>query len=196
MVHRAQLRNSFSVVLLLLFAHCRNGGGHLTVYPKLNSTDSNFKQVNGIVFYKNNLFTGSVFALYDNTTDTAALLSYKEGKENGVWKKFYSNGQPMETRAFADGKKSGEMTAWYDNGKIKWHYTFSNNEYEGLCREWNRDGMLIKEMHYHNGYEDGMQKYFYDNGKIRSNYQVINGRRFGLLGTKNCVNVKDSIFKN
>ena len=37
-------------------------------------------------------------------------------------------------------------------------------------------------------------KYFYNNGKVRSNYLVINGKRYGLLGTKNCVNVKDSIF--
>jgi hypothetical protein len=41
-----------------------------------------------------------------------------------------------------------------------------------------------------------MQTWWYDNGKVKSNYRIIEGRRFGLLGTKNCINVSDSIFNN
>ena len=49
-------------------------------------------------------------------------------------------------------------------------------------------------MNYVKGHEEGSQKMYYDNGKIRSNYTIIAGRRYGLLGTKNCVNVADSVF--
>lgn len=54
----------------------------------------------------------------------------------------------------------------------------------------------MKEMNYKKGFEEGSQKMFYDNGKVKVNYIMINGRRYGLLGTKNCVNVSDSVFKN
>ena len=75
------------------------------------------------------------------------------------------------------------------------HYLFSNDEYEGTCREWNEAGRLVKEMNYKAGYEAGSQRSWYDNGRIRANYVIEDGRRYGLLGTKNCVNVSDSIFK-
>ena len=48
-------------------------------------------------------------------------------------------------------------------------------------------------MSYYKGYESGGQKVWYPNGLIKSNYIMKNGRRYGLLGTKNCINVKDSI---
>jgi Uncharacterized protein conserved in bacteria len=82
-----------------------------------------------------------------------------------------------------------------DNGNIKISGSFLKGENNGEYKEWNRDGGLVKEMHYKLGYEEGSQKQFYDNGKIRSNYVVSHGKRYGLLGTKNCVNVTDSIFK-
>jgi antitoxin component YwqK of YwqJK toxin-antitoxin module len=48
-------------------------------------------------------------------------------------------------------------------------------------------------MNYEAGIEVGQQRQWYDDGSVRSNYVMKNGRRFGLLGTKNCINVKDSL---
>jgi len=53
----------------------------------------------------------------------------------------------------------------------------------------------MEVMNYKNGYEDGRQEQYYDNGKVKANYIMMSGRRYGLLGTKNCVNVTDSVFK-
>jgi antitoxin component YwqK of YwqJK toxin-antitoxin module len=50
-------------------------------------------------------------------------------------------------------------------------------------------------MTYRKGYEDGLQQQFYESGKVKANYMMLDGRRYGMLGTKNCVNVSDSIFK-
>ncbi|MCX6338150.1 MAG: toxin-antitoxin system YwqK family antitoxin, partial [Bacteroidetes bacterium] len=66
--------------------------------------------------------------------------------------------------------------------------------YEGELSEWTFDGKLIHLAHYIDGQEEGSQKLWYDNGKIRANYVIIKGKRYGLLGTKNCKNVSDSIF--
>ena len=66
--------------------------------------------------------------------------------------------------------------------------------YEGERKEWNNEGNLIYLATYKKGQEEGPQKLWYDNGKIRANYIIKNGKRYGLLGTKNCKNVSDSIF--
>ena len=154
------------------------------------------KLVNGIMFSNNQPFTGSLYSFYPGTRDTMEISGWLEGKENGSWKKFFPNKMLKENREFANGAKVGVYTAWWENGKKQLEYQFGNDEYEGICREWNRSGILIKEMNYVKGHEVGSQKMFYDNGKVRSNYVVLNGRRFGLLGSKNCTNVSDSIFKN
>jgi len=132
--------------------------------------------------------------MYPGSRDTAVVGTYLDGEKDGTWKKYYPGGVLREKREFVKGRKTGVFTAWWENRNKQLEYLFENDEYQGTCREWNRDGMLVKEMNYENGYETGSQKMFYDNGKIRSNYVVKEGRRYGLLGTKNCTNVSDSVF--
>ena len=130
---------------------------------------------------------------YPGTTDTAAVSYYKKGKEHGRWVRYHPNGKLMEERFFDNGQKTGVMKGWWPNGQLFMIYHFKNDEYEGECSEWNDKGVLIRRMHYKKGYEDGLQQQWYDDGSVRSNYLMKNGRRYGLLGTKNCVNVSDSL---
>ena len=111
-----------------------------------------------------------------------------------VSKKYYSNKQLMEYRAFRNEMKNGEQIAYWDNGNKRFEFMAVNDVYEGELKEWDYNGKLFHLAHYKNGQEDGVQKLWYENGKIRANYVIIKGRRFGLLGTKNCKNVSDSIF--
>ena len=58
-----------------------------------------------------------------------------------------------------------------------------------------KSGLLIEEGNFKEGYEFGVQKTWYLNGKVKSNYIIKNNRRYGLLGTKNCVNVSNETLK-
>jgi antitoxin component YwqK of YwqJK toxin-antitoxin module len=165
-------------------------------YPKVDADKAELNYRKGLAYLANVPFTGTLFRLYSGSTDTAELSGYHNGREQGIWRKFYKNGKPQSIREFDEGNKVGNYIAWWENGRKKLHYSFDKDEYSGLCQEWNSMGQLILEMHYRNGHEEGAQKMFYDNGKVRANYVVLNGRRYGLLGTKNCVNVSDSVFKN
>lgn len=198
MAHPERLRNKqvFSL-LMVLFPCCMQQGkqqGNFIANKMVISSDTALSNNNGTIYYRGLPYSGMIYFLFDDSKDTAAINNYKEGVEDGTWKKYYSGGQLKELRTFASGKKTGKLQTWWPGGVVQSEYFFSNNEYEGTCREWNDSGLLIKEMNYRNGHEEGAQKYFYNNGKVRSNYVVINGKRYGLLGTKNCVNVKDSIF--
>ena len=116
-----------------------------------------------------------------------------EGKLVIVQKK-YPNGQLMEYREFRNNMKNGKQIAYWDNGNKRFEYIAKNDVSEGELKEWDFNGKLFHLAHYKNGQEEGVQKLWYENGKIRANYIILHGRRYGLLGTKNCKNVSDSIF--
>jgi antitoxin component YwqK of YwqJK toxin-antitoxin module len=203
MAHQVQFLNKILTGSLLFLLGCNATVEEQKVKPEivagkeisLSSTDAGLYRVNGIVYRKNSPYTGSIITLFPGTSDTSLIERFLAGKEHGVWRKFYLSHRLKETRLFRDGKKVGDLIIYWENGNRQLHYVFDNDEYEGICREWNEAGMLTREMGYHLGHEAGAQKWWYDNGKIKSNYIISNGRRFGLLGTKNCVNVTDSIFK-
>lgn len=145
------------------------------------------------LLHKKAKFSGVIFQLYQNG-DTAANIQYLNGMQDGIVTKWYPNRQLMETRNFVNGKKNGMQIAYFENGNKKFEFKAVNDTYEGEMKEWNIDGKLIHLATYKNGQEEGIQKMWYDNGKIRANYVMKNGKRYGLLGTKNCTNVSDSIF--
>ncbi|RNL55510.1 toxin-antitoxin system YwqK family antitoxin [Pedobacter jejuensis] len=148
---------------------------------------------NDTVYLNNLKYSGFLYELHANK-DTVLLESYTDGLKNGIEIKWYSNKKLMEIRGYNDGKKNGKQTAFWQNGKKKFEFFAKDDAYQGELKEWNMDGKLIHLANYKNGQEEGAQKLWYDNGKIRANYVIINGKRYGLLGTKNCRNVSDSIF--
>jgi antitoxin component YwqK of YwqJK toxin-antitoxin module len=158
-----------------------------------DANDPNFQYVQDTVYYQQKRFTGYQYLLYANG-DTAFVKPYFGGLEEGEIKKWYPNRKLAEERYYIAGKKEKIHRAWWPNGKLKFTYEFDNDEFNGVNKEWYETGTLFKEFHYEKGYEIGSQKMFWFNGKIRANYVIKNNRRYGLLGTKNCINVADSIF--
>ncbi len=198
MAHLARFQiNSLLIAFSLLVWSCHAPETPVhTTYRILNKENSSLTMVDGLIMGNNQPFNGTLFTLFPGTIDTAELASYKEGKEHGEWKKYYPSKQLKEKRYFENGQKRGEYITWWENGQKQLDYFFMADEYEGTCKEWNNEGRLTKVMNYKKGHEEGQQQCWYDNGKIKANYIIKDGRRFGLLGTKNCINVSDSIFKN
>ena len=149
---------------------------------------------NGIVFLNEQPYCGYIYQLYPNSKDTFALTGYWQGLQSGVTKKWFDNHQLMEIRFYCKGQKEGPQLAFWENGLKRFAFTAHEDGNEGSLEEWNREGHLFHLGHYLHGQEEGAQQLWYDNGKIRANYVIRQGKRYGLLGTKNCKNVSDSIF--
>ncbi len=162
------------------------------VYLKLNS--DLISRSGDTIYRHGQLYSGFLFQTFANSNDTEILLAYSNGLQSGCQKKWYSKGVLMESRYYVNGKKHDQQLAYWENGHKKFEFNAIDDAYEGELKEWNIEGDLIHLAHFKNGQEEGVQKLFYDNGKIRANYVIKNGRRYGLLGTKNCRNVSDSIF--
>jgi antitoxin component YwqK of YwqJK toxin-antitoxin module len=93
-----------------------------------------------------------------------------------------------------NGWKEGEHTGWFENGQKQFVYHFTNDMFDGNQKEWLSNGTLYSDLNYEKGEESGSQRIWYTNGRIKTNYIIKNNRRYGLLGTKNCVNSSDSVF--
>lgn len=159
----------------------------------ISADDPRISYENAGVFYQGKSFSGKVFGVDPQTQDTINIEFYLNGNRHGNWIQYFSGHILKECRTFDQGKKVGAFIQYFPSGKKQAEYHFQNDEYEGLAREWNESGVMIREMHYVAGHEEGAQKLFYDNGQVRANYVMKDGRRFGLLGTKNCVNVSARI---
>lgn len=162
------------------------------VYNLFNPTADVFH--GDTLYHRNGKYSGYIYTLYPQSSDTAELIAYCNGLQSGMSKKWYSGNRLMEVRYFCAGKKNGRQTSYWENGNKRFEFTAVNDAYEGKMEEWDVHGHLYHLAHYVNGQEEGEQKLWYDNGKIRANYVIKNGKRYGLLGTKNCTNVSDSIF--
>lgn len=158
------------------------------------TTDPFFKKSQDTLYYKNGFFSGYRYVLYP-TGDTASIESFYNGVEEGFQKKWYPNHQLAEDRFYINGKKEGTHQGWWPDGKQKFYFSVVGDEYEGEFKEWYSSGLLGKDFHYVNGKEEGSQRLWWDNGTVRANYVVRNGKKYGLIGLKTCVNPYDSIIK-
>jgi antitoxin component YwqK of YwqJK toxin-antitoxin module len=152
--------------------------------------DPFFSTKQDTILYNKTKFSGYVYQVGEKQ-DTLLISSYYNGLKEGFSRKWYPSGQLAEQRYYIKDKKEKTHRAWWENGQILYQFTISNDQYEGEYKEWNSRGQLIQFFNYKNGQESGTQKLWYDDGKVRANYVITNGRRYGLLGTKNCKNVSN-----
>ena len=158
------------------------------------SADKGFTLNQDTIFFNNAKYSGFVYSLY-NEKDTMQLAGFLNGMEEGVQKKWYPNKQIASVRMYHAGKKIGKHLGFWENGQPQFEFYFEDGEHHGIAKEWYQNGQPYRTFHYEHGYEQGSQKMWWENGIIRANYVIKNGRRYGLIGLKLCMNPNDSIFK-
>ena len=184
------LNRCFALLLLFIFGCIDLDSKEVRSF---NVPIFNFHSKNGIFFKNKTPFTGRVFKLHENGLDTVYIRSYFKGIKNGQFVRFYTKNRIFEKRNYVNGKKEGIHIGYWEDGSLAFEYNLKDDEYNGSLKEWNRKGQIIKSFNYVNGYENGSQKLWFNNGEVKSNYVIKNNRRYGPLGTKNCINVSDSI---
>jgi len=185
-----------SIFLFLLACSCSGPKDVINQEIPKNYVLKSSKKIavnNDVIFLNDKKYTGFLYELSPQK-DTVLIEGYINGLLNGVCKKWYPNRQLREERNYLNGQKHGKQVSYWENGHKRFEFVAVNDAYEGELKEWSRNGKLYHLATYVNGQEEGPQKMWYDNGKIRANYVILKGKRYGLLGTKNCKNVSDSIF--
>ena len=180
-----------SALLFLGLLNCENKKSILTWVA--NADTLRLVNKGPLKYYNKHPYTGTVFKLDSLSGDSLFTENYLLGSKHGIFKRFYPNNQLFEERSYRKGKKEGLHLGYWENGNLAFEYHLENDEYHGSLKAWNPSGQIIKFLNYERGQEAGRQQLWYDDGAVRTNYIIKDNRRYGLLGTKNCTNVSDSI---
>ena len=116
----------------------------------LGETMDDLVETNGVYFKK---FTEVPF---DGTVTGRHQGKIKDGKQDGLWVAYFSNGGLWSKGTFKDGKKDGPWVAYYDNGQIQYKGTFKDGEEDGLWVGYYVNGQLWSKGTYKDGEEDGL----------------------------------------
>ena len=153
-----------------------------------NADTHNQRSVAGKVTYKNGVKDGYALAFDpDNHFWTKWKEgTYKDGKENGLWKEWWpvDGVQPVVLKSegyYLNGVTSGLWTNYHKNGKIQATGNTSNNLLTGTWRFYSETGNLIAKGGYLEGRKNGSWYYYdvNDSTKVRNSGEYANGIRIG-----------------
>lgn len=115
--------------------------------------------------------------------------SYKNGVRHGLAQAWYSDGSLAYMRRFSDGLRQGEHVGFWPGGVPQFRFRYVDDLFEGEQASYYKNGMPLELRHYHAGQEVGRQQIWAASGELSSNYIVKEGRRYGLVGSVDCVTV-------
>ena len=73
------------------------------------------------------------------------------GKEEGICRTWYPNGQLKDECVYKDGRRTGLYKGWHENGKPSFESSFKDGKEDGLCKGWDDAGKLSYELKYKDG---------------------------------------------
>ena len=66
--------------------------------------------------------------------------TWKDGEKDGVWKRWYENGQQWYEEVWKDGKEDGVWKWWYINGQQKYEGVWKDGKRNGVWKMWHKSG--------------------------------------------------------
>jgi antitoxin component YwqK of YwqJK toxin-antitoxin module len=82
-------------------------------------------------------FTGKVTGLSQGT--------FKDGKRDGPWVRYFDNGQLLDKGTWKDGKKYGPWVTYHDNGQLWTEGTIKDGKGDGPWVGFLKDGTVNDE---------------------------------------------------
>lgn len=187
------INKSFLWLVLILLISCneKNDVNHSSRYNSdtnaivVPKDSTKLMQTLGLVHYKNEPFTGTTTVKLKSGM-LVESNSYRMGKRNGLYKKWFTDGTLSFEASYVGGKQNDITRTWWRNGNLRSESNFKNGTPHGMQNQWYKSGAKFKRMVLVDGKEEGMQKSWRENGKIYNNYEAKNGRIFGLKKSTLC----------
>jgi antitoxin component YwqK of YwqJK toxin-antitoxin module len=113
-----------------------------------------------------------------------AIYTYVKGEQNGPFESWRDDGTLIIKGTYKNGLLEGrcmEMGGMRMDGSrfYKREAEFRAHKLHGLCREWNKDDVLVAEGTYADNELNGPWKSWHDDGKPRSEGRFVNGQMDG-----------------
>ncbi|MDG2296587.1 MAG: hypothetical protein P8L75_00180 [Gammaproteobacteria bacterium] len=151
------MKKLFTIIFIgLILEGCNDN----SIEEASTSKQPNCDEVDGIEVYENEY--GDI--------DYTELPNEYSGKT-----KICVDGKVIMLTPFIDGKQNGLGKGWYKNGQLKGEVNYKDGLSEGLMRGWNEKGQLVIEWNMKEDLPEGLCKSWYDNGKLSWKAKFENG---------------------
>lgn len=105
--------------------------------------------------------------------------AYKEGRKNGVFKTYDSEGRVKEEKSYKDAKLDGAHRTYYTTGQIEREVNYSNGKQDGKELAYDPDGTLRRDHTYKDGKQVGKQFTF-----LKGTYELYETEYYDEYGRK------------
>ena len=105
---------------------------------------------------------------------------YKEGKYDGEYEEYYTNGNIKIKTEYDNGKICGNYTEFYPTGELRIRTHYCGGKIDGEYTEYYRDGTINVKTQYVNGKKIGSYKEYFISGAIKIYTFYLNDKRNGL----------------
>ena len=102
------------------------------------------------------------------------------GEKDGLYQRYYLNGQPAQTCTFQEGVKDGVQVLRYENGRIASESTFKRGSQNGSYTSYYQDGKVHQSCYFVNDRVEGESRLFDPKGCLLSVYSYHNGKMEGV----------------
>lgn len=110
---------------------------------------------------------------------------YKNSRKEGIWTKYYENGNTWSEITYKNNKAAGPYTTYFSNGQTEEQgnfYAAGKGKNTGEFMRWYEDGTVAQEKTFNDdGATDGEQKIYYENGQLAVEWNSNNGVESGTL---------------
>ncbi len=111
---------------------------------------------------------------------TAEGILDTAGRQQGMWKEFYPDGQIKSQGEYLNSKRVGEWVFYHPNGKVEQKGTYDKKgKAQGLWKWFYESGNILLEENYRNGQVDGMMAEYSDTGKVITKGEYVDGLKEG-----------------
>ncbi len=124
---------------------------------------------------------GTYEEFYPNGEVLKKSIEYKDGKKNGAFLEYYSNGKTKTEASFVNDLDNGVRNKYYDSGQLKSEENYAMGQREGWTKVYTKKGILQSEVLYHKDECDGPFNTYYDNGKPAKIFNFKKGLKNGEM---------------
>jgi len=108
--------------------------------------------------------------------------TYVDNKKEGIWKKYYSNGNIEHEITYVRNKPNGYAKFYYENGNLSEEGIWQGNKWVGEYKYYFKNGNPAYEWSYNEkGKRSGNQKYYHENGNLRIEGDWVEGKENGVV---------------
>lgn len=107
---------------------------------------------------------------------------YLNSRKQGLWKKYFSNGNVKDEITYAMNRPNGPYKVYYENGKVEEQGVWKNNRNIGDFKRYHPNGKVAQNFNFNtSGKREGKQQYYYENGQIMIEGNWDSGKESGEL---------------